>query len=143
MKKSLDDSIQNRIFEKHEYTDTEDIDVRLYRIIDQSLKVDSASGLDIGFADRVVAQAMSKPVWVRTLNAFLWVAGILILVSGGIGSLLYLVDFAMPKVSFDLDLVFAQKWYFVFTVAVVFIVEIADMLFVRKGAAKNILSLFD
>ena len=62
----------------------------------------------------------------------------------GIGNIILLVvDFTMPKISLDLELVLAQKWYFVFTLVMVFMVEIADMMFVRKGSAKNILSLFD
>ena len=143
MKNESDESIQKKVFEINENTGTEGIDAQLYGMIDQSLKKDSESGLSLDFADRVVAQAMLKPVWKRVLHVCLWAVGILLIAAVGIYGLLLVVDFSMPKISLDLELILAQKWYFVFTLVVVFMVEIADMLFVRKGSAKNILSLFD
>jgi len=143
MKNDSDESIQKKVFENNEYIGIEDIDAQLYGIIDQSLKKDSEPGLSLDFADRVVAQAMLKPVWKRVMYVFLWAMALLFVATVGMYGLLVVVDFTMPKISLDLEFVLAQKWYFVFILMVVFMVEIADMVFVRKGSTKNILSLFD
>ncbi|MEQ9288147.1 MAG: hypothetical protein RIG77_14620 [Cyclobacteriaceae bacterium] len=144
MKNDLEKDVQEKVFETHHNVDFNDLDAHLYQKIGDALsEEDEGPGLSVDFAARVVELAMAKPLWKRILHSLMWFLGVFLSAGLGIYGVLYAVGLVVPVISLDFSYLLDKLAYLVFIVALFLVVEVADVLLVKKKSTKELLSLFD